>query len=151
MKTLIGLAVVGLLGHGAIQVSAPNIEESALLEKQNEQLAQIESLQRQMAALEQNSTFILPPPNKDGMTSSTAPDAQADMDKGVEGLDSAFRLIPTLAVAWLGSFERHGLYAFVYDDPQTKAVTDNFASLVGSAIHDMAQATAKDMSRNSAS
>lgn len=170
MKTLIGLAIFGVLGHSAIgtndqdsinvqgaaqgpaiQVSVPNTDETALLEKQNDQLAQIELLQRQMAALEQNSTFILPAANKEGMTSSGSPEAQVYMEKGVEGLDSAFRLIPSLAVAWLGSFERHGLYAFVYDDPQTKAVTDNFASLVGAAIRDMAQATVNDVSRNSAS
>jgi len=162
MKTILALLTVVYIGHNAVSGTPNNAEASAIDSNQaaeaispeaaaiqasiDESQAKINAIQQELAALQNNTEAIVPAADKTGMVApSNNAQATSEMDAAVKSIDSAIRMTPTVAVAMASNFSKHGIYAFVYDDPATKSVTDKFGEVIGEGIRHLSQSAAKDM------
>lgn len=166
MKTILALLTVVYIGHNAVSGYEPNKaqttsdlekleistadslspDEAALQASIDQNQAKINEIQAELSALQNNTEAIVPKADNTGMVApSKNGQATQEMDSAVKSIDAAIRMTPTVAIAMANNFSKHGIYAFVYDDPATKSVTDKFGEVIGEGIRHLSQSAAKDM------
>lgn len=92
-------------------------------------------------------TAIVPRPASgvpQGMTLSR-PELGTHIDKGVEHLDAGMRQLPGYVADYAKNVEKHGLKAFLYDDPELKKAGQAIGEQIGAGIRNIANAAAQDM------
>lgn len=71
---------------------------------------------------------------------------QASVDQAADDIDDAFGKAPNVATAMARSINEHGVVrAILYEDPQVKSATDDFAASLGRGLRAIGDAIARDM------
>jgi hypothetical protein len=73
------------------------------------------------------------------------PEMAADIQAGVQELDTSMRQLPGYAIKLAAQVEQHGLAALAYEDPEMKRAGQALGQQVGSGIRHLMSALGKDI------